>query len=123
MNNTVVYSPEFKKKLKPLSKKYLTLKESIKSLEDTLINNPSLGDAYGDKIYKFRWGDKSKGKGKSGGFRIMYYHLQETKEGIEILMLTIFDKSEASTIDKSSAVRLKDYILEKMGMEETKRKK
>ena len=118
MNNTVIYSPEFKDKLKPLAKKYVTLKESIKSLEDSLLENPRLGDAYGDKIYKVRWADKSKGKGKSGGFRIIYYLLSETKEGTQILLLTIFDKSEADTIKKKAAVKLKDYVLSKMPRQE-----
>ena len=114
MNNVVIYSPEFKVTLIPLAKKYLTLKESIRSLEDALLENPKLGDAYGDKIYKVRWSDKSKGKGKSGGFRIVYYLLSETKEGTQILLLTIFDKSDADTIKKKDAVRLKDYVLSKM---------
>ena len=114
MNNTIIYSPEFKITLKPLAKKYITLKESIKLLEDALLENPRLGDAYGDKIYKVRWSDKSKGKGKSGGFRIVYYLLSETKEGTQILLLTIFDKSEADTIKKKAAVKLKDYVLSKI---------
>lgn len=115
MNNSVIYSPEFKTNLKPLAKKYFTLKQSIKYLEENLIVNPYLGEAYGDKIYKVRLSDESKGKGKSGGFRIMYYFLSETKQGVEILMLTIFDKSDVSTIKKKSAISLKNYILEKMG--------
>src|ERR1700748_2308283 len=108
MNNSVIYSPEFYKNLKPLAKKYLTLKESVKSLETALIQNPHLGESYGDNIYKVRWGDKSKGKGKSGSFRIMYYLIREGEKGTEILLLTIFDKSEASTIKKKAAVGLKD---------------
>lgn len=115
MNNSVSYSPEFKNNLKPLAKKYFTLKQSIKSLEEDLIINPYLGESYGEKIYKVRLRDESKGKGKRGGFRLMYYLLSETGQGIEILMLTIFDKSEVSTIKKKTAVSLKNYILEKIG--------
>jgi mRNA-degrading endonuclease RelE of RelBE toxin-antitoxin system len=116
MNNSVIYSPEFRKNLKPLAKKYNTLKDSVKSLETELIKNPRLGESYGDKIYKVRWGDKSKGKGKSGGFRVVYYLLRESENGTEILLLTIFDKSEADTIEKKAAVKLKDYVLESMGL-------
>jgi len=50
------------------------LKDSIKYLESTLIQNPFAGEVYGDKIYKIRMTDESKGKGKSGGFRVMYYY-------------------------------------------------
>jgi hypothetical protein len=52
----------------------------------------------------------------------MYYLLTETKDGIEILLLTIFDKGEASTIKKQAAVKLKNDVLEKMGII-TKRRK
>ena len=116
MTNTVIYSPEFKTKLKPLAKKYSTIKDSVLSLEQALSKNPYLGESYGDKIYKVRLADKSKGKGKSGGFRVMYYLLKETDQGTEILLITIFDKSEADTIKKQTAVKLKDYVLEKMGL-------
>ena len=122
MTNIVQYSPEFKKTLKPLAKKYTTLKDSVKSLENALIKDPFAGEAYGDKIYKIRMSDESKGKGKSGGFRVMYYLLNETSEGIEVLMITIFYKSETSTIKKKAAVILKDYVLEKMGLSSKNRK-
>lgn len=51
----------------------------------------------------------------------MYYLLNETAEGTNILLLSIFNKSEANTIDKKSAVRLKDYILKSMGMNPDKK--
>jgi mRNA-degrading endonuclease RelE of RelBE toxin-antitoxin system len=72
--------------------------------------------------YKIRMADESKGKGKSGGFRVMYYLLDERSAGIEVLMLTIFDKSETSTMKKKATVRLKDYVLEKMGLPSKNRK-
>ena len=57
--------------------------------------------------------DKSKGKGKSGGFRVMYYHLNITSDGIEMLLLNIFDKSETSTIKKIDAIKqLKEILKE-----------
>jgi len=115
MNNTVRPTPEFKRDLKPLSKKYKTLKQTILQLEHDLITNPYLGESYGRGIYKVRLSDKSKGKGKSGGFRVLYYHLNVTKEGIEMLLLNIFDKSETSTIKKEDAIKqlndiLKEYL-------------
>lgn len=83
MTNVVYYSEEFKKNLKPLAKKYFTLKGAIENLERDLISNPFLGESYGDGIYKVRLSDKSKGKGKSGGFRIMYYMLKERSYGVK----------------------------------------
>jgi hypothetical protein len=66
MTNTVLVSKNFQKEAKDLIKKFHTLKESIDNLILALIENPYSGDAYGNKIYKIRLSDKSKGGGKSG---------------------------------------------------------
>jgi mRNA-degrading endonuclease RelE of RelBE toxin-antitoxin system len=105
MNNTVEVSPEFIRDIKPLAKKYHSLKTSVDNLQKQLIDNPFLGDAYGNGIFKVRLADESKGKGKSGGFRVMYYHLEKTENGIVILLTNIYDKSELGTISKRDAMR------------------
>ena len=111
MSNTVNPTPEFKRDIKPLLKKYKTLKETVLKLEQDLLNDPYLGDSYGQGIYKIRISDESKGRGKSGGLRVIYYHLSKLKNGIEILLLNIFDKSERSTIRKAQAVKRLNEIL------------
>ncbi len=118
MNNTVNPTPEFKRNIKPLVKKYRTLKETITKLERDLIENPYLGESYGQGIYKVRITNESKGKGKSGGFRVIYYHLTKTENGIAMLLLSIFDKSARSTITKQEAIKilsntLQEYLPEK----------
>jgi mRNA-degrading endonuclease RelE of RelBE toxin-antitoxin system len=113
MTNTVIVSHSFKREVKPLAKKYHTLKLSVDKLIADLILNPYLGESYGKSIYKVRLSDPSKGKGKSGGFRVMYYHLKITEDGIEILLMTIFNKSEISTLKRAEAERiLKNVLLE-----------
>ena len=89
MTNIVSVSPAFKRDVKPLAKKYNSLKNSIDLLINDLIKNPFLGIAYGNNILKIRLSDESKGGGKSGGFRVMYYHLNKTENGIEILLMSI----------------------------------
>ena len=89
MTNIVSVSPTFKRDVKPLAKKYNSLKNSIDLLINDLIKNPFLGIAYGNNIFKIRLSDESKGGGKSGGFRVMYYHLNKTENGIEILLMSI----------------------------------
>jgi mRNA-degrading endonuclease RelE of RelBE toxin-antitoxin system len=113
MTNTVEVSPEFKRDIKPLAKKYHTLRESVENLVEQLIENPYLGVSYGNDLFKVRLADKSKGSGKSGGFRVLYYHLEKTKDGITILLINIYDKSEVGTIRKEEAVKqLNDIIKE-----------
>jgi len=114
MTNTVIVSRTFKRDAKALLKKFTTLKDSVDNLISDLIRDPYLGDSYGDKIYKVRLADKSKGGGKSGGFRVMYYHLNVTDSGIEILLMTIFDKSDKSTIKKDEALKKLRAILNEL---------
>ena len=72
----------------------------MQRLENDLIANPKMGDSYGSNIYKIRLADESKGKGKSGGFRVITYLIEENAASIDIYLITIFDKSKESSIDK-----------------------
>lgn len=100
MANSVHLTAFFLKKAKRLLKKYHTLQNSLVKLESDLIKNPRIGNSYGSNIYKVRLADESKGKGKSGGFRVITYLIEENAESTEIFLITIFDKSEESSIDK-----------------------
>jgi mRNA-degrading endonuclease RelE of RelBE toxin-antitoxin system len=109
MTNTVTVSENFKKEAESL--KFYTLKESIDSTISDLIKDPFCGDPHGLKIYKVRIKDKSKSRGKSGGFRVLYCHISKTDEGITILLMSIFDKSDKATITKADAVKKLNDIL------------
>jgi len=98
--NKVLLTAFFLKKAKRLLKKYHTLQKSLVELENALILNPKMGISYGSNIYKIRLADESKGKGKSGGFRVITYVIEETSEATDIYLITIFDKSEEASIDK-----------------------
>ena len=100
MENKVRLTAFFLKKAKRLLKKYHSLQSSLNQLEKTLLANPKIGNSYGGNIYKIRLADDSKGKGKSGGFRVITYVIEETNESTDIFLITIFDKSEESSIDK-----------------------
>ena len=50
-------------------------------------------------LYKNRMPIASKGKGKSGGARVITYNIQEkAKDEVVITLMTIYDKSEISNI-------------------------
>ncbi len=100
MANKIHLTIFFIRKAKRLIKKYHSLPESLKQLEQDLLNNPKIGANYGSNIYKVRLADTSKGKGKSGGFRVITYLIEETAESTEIYLITIFDKSGEASIDK-----------------------
>jgi len=96
MSYSVIPIEKFKKEAKRLIKKYPSLKNELTSLSILLENTPNLGTPLGNNTYKIRVSIKSKGKGKSGGARVLTYLVTENKE---IYLLTIYDKNEFDTID------------------------
>ena len=96
MSFSVIPSDKFKKEAKRLSKKYPSLKEELAGLNDILSNKPETGTPLGNDTYKIRLAIKSKGKGKSGGGRIITYVVKNNKE---VYLLTIYDKSEFENVD------------------------
>lgn len=105
MSYKVKVIPQFEKELKRLSKKYLSLKNEYLQLVLSLREQPVQGMALGNNCYKIRLSIASKGKGKSGGARIItYVHLVQNS----VYLLTIFDKSENENIqDKELSALLK----------------
>lgn len=95
MSYNVVTIKTFDDNAKKLSKKYQSLKGEISDLIDLLEDNPFTGTTIGKGCYKIRLKVKSKGKGKSGGARVItyVYIIEET-----VFLLTIFDKSEKENL-------------------------
>ena len=61
-------------------------------------------------IRKIRMAIKSKGRGKSGGARVITYTVVVTEnEGI-IYLMDIYDKADYSTIDISIIQQMVDYL-------------
>jgi len=106
MANEVIYSAVFIKKAKIYKKKYPSLVEDLFALEEKLSSDPHQGIDLGAGLYKIRLAIKSKGKGKSGGFRIITYLVSNTSDGTIVNMLTLYDKSEESSIDKKELQKL-----------------
>jgi mRNA-degrading endonuclease RelE of RelBE toxin-antitoxin system len=104
--NKVIYTTRFAKDAKPFIKKYSGFRKTLEDLENELLQTPRLGVPYGSKIYKIRVADESKGKGKSGGFRVITYVIDERKDGTDVYLITILDKSEEASIKKEDVLRL-----------------
>ena len=97
----IVTIPEFDKSFKRLSRKYHSLKEEFLSFIIETENNDIQGSPLGNGFYKARLSVKSKGKGKSGGIRIISHReIIYKHKDTEITLVSIYDKSEINTIDK-----------------------
>ena len=86
---------EFEKALKHLAKKYPSIKEDYVALLKELEENPIAGDEIFKNCRKIRMAIKSKGKGKSGGGRVIFYY---EIDGDDIILLYIYDKSEMENV-------------------------
>jgi mRNA-degrading endonuclease RelE of RelBE toxin-antitoxin system len=96
MSFELIVSTHFKKELKRLAKKYASLREDVFELGESLANNPGQGTPIGKDCFKIRLAIKSKGRGKSGGARVItcVFTLQE-----KVVLLSIFDKAEKENIE------------------------
>ena len=91
------FTPEFKRNLRQLSKKYRRIRSDIQPILDAL----SAGDLPGDEIqgvgfpvYKVRVRNSDAQRGKSGGYRIIYY--QPTT--VAVVLITLYSKLEQQDI-------------------------
>ncbi len=99
--------PKFEKELKRLVKKYSSLKDEYLQLVHSLIQQPEQGTALGNNCYKIRLSIASKGKGKSGGARVItcVQVIANT-----VYLLTIFDKNEQESIGDKELEELLEWI-------------
>ncbi len=103
MSYRLVPTSNFARELKRLAKKHPGLKKSIKDLSKILENKPKQGSPLGKHCYKIRITSPSKSTGKSGGFRVITNVLAEDST---VFLLSIYDKSEVSTLRASDIKRL-----------------
>ena len=81
--------------------------DEFSALQRFLIFNPEFGDVItgGGGIRKLRW--QSKGKGKRGGVRIIYYYVKKREE---ILLLSVYGKNELDDLSKEILAQLRKEI-------------
>ncbi|MBE9158014.1 type II toxin-antitoxin system RelE/ParE family toxin [Nodosilinea sp. LEGE 06152] len=108
-NNSPVqvnFTDRFAKELHRLAKRYRQIQRDIRPIIERL----QAGEALGDKIpnlnytvFKVRVRNTDTQKGKSGGYRILYYLKTET----QILLITIYSKSDRADI---SVTEIQDIL-------------
>ena len=105
-----VYTTDFfVKELKRLSKKYPSVKDDYKALVDSLKEEPKQGQPLGKDCYKIRMAVTSKGKGKSGGFRVIT--CVKVVAG-SVFLLSIYDKGNKESISDKEL----DYLFRLAGL-------
>ena len=109
MSYNVLTIPPFDKQLKRLAKKYPSLKKDFAELLESLEQEPEQGTNLGNNCYKIRIAIASKGKGKSGGARVItnFVIAEET-----VFLISIYDKSEKENLTDKELDELLKYVPE-----------
>jgi len=92
----VIATQTFIKSAKPLAKKYRSFNNDYKELVDELSANPHIGVDLGNGYRKVRMSIASKGKGKSGGCRVITLDAVE-RNGC-LYLLYAYDKSDYDNV-------------------------
>lgn len=108
MSFEIVITKRFEKELKKLCKRYTSLKSEYKELIENLTHDPKTGTALGNNCFKIRISISSKQKGKSGGARVITHFFIEANT---VYLLSIYDKSEKSTISQLEINQILKSIL------------
>jgi len=93
----VEFTPEFKRNLRALAKKYRNIRSDIQPVIDRLQAGETIGDQVAGTdytIFKVRVKNSNIQKGKSSGYRMIYY----LKTPSKIILVTIYSKLEQSDI-------------------------
>lgn len=99
MKVTIDFLPEFMRLAKPLRKKYASFEQDYLLLLDELRANPFMGTPLGEGVRKVRMTISSKGKGKSGGARVLTYNVSKASDDeVTVTLMSIYDKSRISNV-------------------------
>ncbi|CAA6805511.1 MAG: Unknown protein [uncultured Sulfurovum sp.] len=102
MNLKLIATPEFKKSVKKLAKRYKQISKDLKTLEEELNQeNPTAVD-FGNNCFKIRLQNSSVPTGKSGGFRVIYFFRQEEN----IYLLDMYSKSDLDNIEEKRLIEI-----------------
>ena len=109
MSYNVLTIPPFDRQLKKLVKKYPSLKSEFADLLESLEEEPQQGISLGNSCYKIRISISSKGKGKSGGARIITNFVIDDSI---VYLMSIYDKSEKESITDKELETLLKFVPE-----------
>ena len=109
MNFDIRASSYFATEAKRLSKHYPSFKNDYDNFIKSLKEDPYQGDDLGNGVRKVRMPIASKGRGKSGGARVITLNFLIDEQNMEINLLLLYDKKNA---DNFNPAALKEALKE-----------
>lgn len=104
----VFFTPEFKRNVRALAKKYHHIQSDVQPFIEKIQRGELIGDKVqgtGYTIFKVRIRNSDVKRGKSGGYRVIYY----LKTATAVVLVTIYSKTEQSDI---SSAKIKKILAE-----------
>lgn len=112
MSFKIIPTPGFERDFKVLAKRHRSLKRDIACFAESLAADPFQGVELCPGVRKVRMAISSKGRGKSGGARIITYTVVLSENNGRVYLLAIYDKSDYSTVD----VAVVQAMVESLGL-------
>ena len=112
MEYSIKTARSFEKELKRLGKRYASIADDYERLLEDLAGNPQLGTDLRRGLRKIRMAITSKGRGKSGGARVITFTVVVAIGEADINLLYIYDKVERENITMKEI----ETLLEKNGL-------
>lgn len=106
MSCKIITTSDFLRAVKRLNKRYKSMPEDLRRLQESLQENPLQGVDLGRNLRKVRMAITAKGKGKSGGARVITYTLLVAEVDSALMLLTIYDKSEKENITDAELMEI-----------------
>lgn len=101
MKFDIIPTPDFEREFKTLAKRHRSLRGDILEFSRSLQENPFQGVELSPGIRKIRMSIASKGRGKSGGARVITYTVIAAEMEGSVYLMKIYDKSDISTASLS----------------------
>jgi mRNA-degrading endonuclease RelE of RelBE toxin-antitoxin system len=113
MNFEIQTTSYFDTGAKRLAKRHRSFIDDLLAFRDSLLDDPYQGVELSPGVRKVRLSVSSKGRGKSGGVRVITFtYVVDEEKGVVILLL-LYDKSDADNI-KPNIIR---QILKDIGLD------
>jgi len=101
----IEYTSEFKRNLRTLAKKYRSIRGDIQPFIDRIKSGQFIGNqvkGVGDLVYKARVRNSDIQKGKSAGYRAIYW----IKTPQDIILITLYSKLDQADISPQQIRRI-----------------
>ena len=101
----IKFTPEFKRSLRTLAKRYRNIRSDLQPIIDQLQAGKIIGEQIPGiryTVFKVRVRNSNIQRGKSGGYRFIYYLKTSTK----IILVTIYSKSDQGDITADTINRI-----------------